>query len=257
MLVLNNVKSVYSDVVLGLKEASLELHEGSVGILLGSNGAGKSTLLKSISGVLRTENGKVTEGSIELDGRRIDSLFPEQIARMGICHVLQGRSVFVHLTTEENLLMGAYLRRDKTAVYRDLKRVYEYFPRLIDLRHRVAGYLSGGEQQMVAIGRAFMAHPRILLLDEPSLGLSQSIIKEIFPTLKQINLDEKTSFLIAEQNANIALSIADYGYVLQNARITSSGTPEELMKDHAQVKSAYLGLNEKGLFINIHDLKNY
>ncbi len=253
MLTLNNIKAVYSDVVLALSEVSIVVNEGSVIVLLGSNGAGKSTTLKSISGVLRIEDGKLTEGTIELDGRRIDKLTPEQIARLGVCHVLQGRSVFPQLSTEENLQMGAYLRRDKTNIQKDMDRVYEYFPKLVPLRRRKSGFLSGGEQQMLVIGRAFMSRPRIMLLDEPSLGLAPGIINDIFAILKQVNKAEKTSFLIAEQNTTAALAIADYGYVLQNGRITASG-PAEVLKDHAQVKGAYLGLSEDGTFISRHDV---
>jgi len=255
MLVLDNVKTVYNDVVLALREISLSLEEGKIAVLLGGNGAGKSSTLKSISGVIHTENGKLAEGKIEFDGKRIDRMLPEDIARLGICHVLQGRSVFAHLTTEENLMMGAYLRRDKQAVNQDLKRVYEYFPKLAALRKRASGYLSGGEQQMVVIGRAFMSRAKVLLLDEPSTGLAVSVIKEIFPILKQINQNEKTSMLIAEQNAIAALAIADFGYVLQNGKITSSGPSADLMKDHAQVKGAYLGLSEDGTFFNYHNIQ--
>jgi branched-chain amino acid transport system ATP-binding protein len=253
VLTLNNIKAVYSDVVLALSEVSIVVNESSVVVLLGSNGSGKSTALKSISGVLRIENGKLTEGTIELDRRRIDRLTPEQIAGLGICHVLQGRAIFPQLSTEENLLMGAYLRRDKADIQKDLDRVYEYFPKLAPLRRRKSGFLSGGEQQMLVIGRAFMSRPRIMLLDEPSLGLAPSIINDIFAILKQVNEVEKTSLLIAEQNAAAALAIADYGYVLQNGRIAASGSAE-LLKDHAQVKGAYLGLGKDGTFISRHDV---
>lgn len=242
MLTVNKIKAVYSDVVLGITEVSMLVEEGSIVILLGSNGSGKSTTLKSISGVLRTEDGKLTEGTIEFDDKRIDGLNTEQIAKLGICHVLQGRSVFPQLTTEENLLMGAYLRRDKHNVKADLARVCEYFPQLAALRHQRSGYLSGGEQRILVIGRAFMARPKIILLDEPSLGLAPTLIGDMFTILKTINQEEKTALLIAEQNAIAALSIADYGYILQNGRVILEG-PAQLLKGNEQVKGFYLGFS--------------
>ena len=254
MLELKNIKAVYSGVVLALDEVSMTLEQGSVVVLLGSNGSGKSTTLKSISGVLRVEDGELTEGTVELDGRRIDRLGPEQIAGLGIRHVLQGRSIFPQLTTEENLLMGAYLRRDRQGTKKDLEQVYESFPRLTPLRDRKSGYLSGGEQQMLVIGRALMGHPRIMLLDEPSLGLAPNLIGDLFAILKRINEAEKTSLLIAEQNAAAALAIADYGYVLQSGRIVASGKTESL-ESYARVKQAYLGLDENGAFLSRHDFR--
>jgi len=254
MLELKNIKAVYSDVVLALDEVSLTLEKSSVVVLLGSNGSGKSTTLKSISGVLRVEDGELTEGTVELDGRRIDRLNPEQIAGLGIRHVLQGRSIFPQLTTEENLLMGAYLRSDRKGAREDLERVYNNFPALEPLRDRKSGYLSGGEQQMLVIGRALMGHPRIMLLDEPSLGLAPNLISNLFTILKQIKETEKASLLIAEQNASAALAVADYGYVLQSGRIVGSGKPESL-ESYARVKRAYLGLDENGAFISRHDFR--
>jgi branched-chain amino acid transport system ATP-binding protein len=251
MLKLNNVKAVYSDVVLALDNVSMSLEPNSIVALLGSNGSGKSTTLKSISGVLRIEDGKLTEGDIEFDGRRIDKMSPEQIARLGISHVLQGRSIFPQLSTEENLLMGAYLRKDKSEIKEDTELIYEYFPSLVPLRSRKSGYLSGGEQQMLVIGRALMGRPKIMLLDEPSLGLAPGIISNIFAIIEQIRQKHQTSFLIAEQNS-IVLSIADYGYVLQTGKIVSSGKAENL-SDHTMVKGAYLGLNADGTFISHHD----
>jgi len=252
MLKIDKIKVVYSGVVLALNEVSMVVEEGNIVALIGSNGSGKSTTLKSISGVLATENGKVTEGTIMLDGKRIDRLDPEQIARMGICHVLQGRSVFAQLTTEENLLMGAYLRRDRQKIKEDLYQVYHYFPGLETLRQQKSGYLSGGEQQMLVIGRAFMARPKIMLLDEPSLGLAPKLISNIYDIIKQLNREEKTSLIIAEQNAVAALAIANYGYVLQNGRIASEG-PAEVLTDQQAVKELYLGLNGGGTFISRHD----
>jgi branched-chain amino acid transport system ATP-binding protein len=252
MLKIDKIKAVYSNVVLALNEVSMVVPEGSIVALVGSNGSGKSTTLKSISGVLATEDGKVTEGAIMLDGKRIDRLDPEQVARMGVCHVLQGRSVFAQLTTEENLLMGAYLRRDKQKIKEDLYRVYHYFPRLETLQQQKSGYLSGGEQQMLVIGRAFMARPKIMLLDEPSLGLAPKLISTIYDIITQINREEKTSLIIAEQNAVAALAIADYGYVLQNGKIASEG-PAEILASQQAVKEGYLGLNGGGTFISRHN----
>ncbi len=253
MLKIDKIKVVYSGVVLALNEVSMVVEEGNIVALIGSNGSGKSTTLKSISGVLATEAGKVTEGTIILDGKRIDRLNPEQIARIGICHVLQGRSVFAQLTTEENLLMGAYLRRDRQKIKEDLYRIYHYFPMLETLRQQKSGYLSGGEQQMLVISRAFMARPKIMLLDEPSLGLAPKLISNIYDIIKQVNREEKTSLIIAEQNAVAALSIADYGYVLQNGRIASEGSSEVLAGQQA-VKEGYLGLGGGGKFISRHDM---
>ena len=252
MLKIDKIKAVYSNVVLALNEVSMVVPEGSIVALVGSNGSGKSTTLKSISGVLATEDGKVTEGAIMLDGKRIDRLDPEQVARMGVCHVLQGRSVFAQLTTEENLLMGAYLRRDKQKIKEDLYRVYHYFPRLETLQQQKSGYLSGGEQQMLVIGRAFMSRPKIMLLDETSLGLAPKLISTIYDIITQINREEKTSLIIAEQNAVAALAIADYGYVLQNGKIASEG-PAEILASQQAVKEGYLGLNGGGTFISRHN----
>jgi branched-chain amino acid transport system ATP-binding protein len=251
MLVLNNIKAVYNDVVLALDGVSMRLDVGSVVVLLGNNGSGKSTTLKSISGVLRIEYGELTEGTIELDGRRIDRLTPEEIAGLGICHVLQGRSIFPQLTVEENLLMGAYLRRDRQNIKKDIARVYDYFPALTQLGARKSGFLSGGEQQMLVVGRALMSRPKIMLLDEPSLGLSPGIIGDLFAILSKINKEEKTSLLVAEQNVAAALAIADYGYVLQSGKLATSGDPESL-SSYARVKQAYLGLAEDGTFISRH-----
>lgn len=250
MLKVNEIKAVYSGTVLALNKVSMKVEEGSIVAIIGSNGAGKSTALKSLSGVLATEDGKVTEGTIEFYGKRIDKSTPEVIARMGICHVLQGRSVFAHLSVEENLAMGAYLVKNKQQIKEDLAQVYEYFPKLKLLTKQKSGYLSGGEQQMLVIGRAFMVRPRIMLLDEPSLGLAPGIISNIYKILKQINKDKKTSLVIAEQNAAAALSVADYGYVLQNGNITSEGTSRYLA-DSQHVKECYFGL-KNGSFISRH-----
>ncbi len=240
MLTLNNIGAVYLDVVLALTEVSMRIEDGRIVVLLGNNGSGKSTTLKSISGVLGTEDGKLNKGTIELDGKRIDSLNPEQIARLGICHVLQGHLVFEDLTTEENLFMGAYLQRNKETLKQDLSRVYSFFPKLDTLRHRKSGYLSGGEQQMLVIGRALMAHPKIMLLDEPSLGLAPKVVEEIFEVVKQINREQKTTVVIAEQNAFAVLPIADYGYILQTGKVVLEGT-SDVVRDHADIRKSYLG----------------
>ena len=249
MLKLHAIEVVYSDVVLALTGVSMTIAEQKITVLLGNNGSGKSTTLKSISGVLSTEDGELTEGTVELDGVRIDKKDPEDIARLGICHVMQGRPVFAQLTTEENLLMGAYLRHDR-GVKDDLAAVYDYFPKLTALRKKSAGYLSGGEQQMLVIGRAFMVRPTIMLLDEPSLGLSPMMVGEMFDILKKINQGRKTALLIAEQNAAAALAIADYGFILQNGKVTLEGSAEEL-KGHQGVKQSYLGVSKDASYYQV------
>jgi branched-chain amino acid transport system ATP-binding protein len=251
MLVLEDVEAIYLDVVLALTEVSMKITEGNIVVLLGNNGSGKSTTLKSISGVLALEDGRLNAGKIELDGKRIDKLNPEQIARLGIYHVLQGHPVFDELTTQENLEMGAYLRKNGSDIKADLKRIYSYFPRLEQYKQRKAGYLSGGEQQMLVIGRALMARPRMLLLDEPSLGLAPRVTGEIFQVIKQINSEQHTTFLIAEQNARAVLPIATYGYVLQTARVVLEGQAETL-STHQDVKKSYLGADEAGLGRNYY-----
>ncbi len=252
MLELNDIKVVYGGVVLALDGVSLKIDQGGVAVLLGSNGSGKSTTLKSISGVLATEEGELERGSITLDGKRIDRLNPERIARLGIRHLLQGRSVFPHLTVAQNLALGAYLRRDRAGIAEDMALVYGYFPQLEPLAGRTCGYLSGGEQQMVVIGRALMARPRLMLLDEPSLGLAPALIRSIFENLKRISRDNGTTLLIAEQNARTALDIADRGFVLQSGKIVAEGPAAEL-KDHDKVRGAYLGMNRHGKFVSRHD----
>lgn len=254
MLIASDLKAVYGGVVLALERVSLTVPEASIVALLGSNGSGKSTTLKSMSGVLRAEDGDLTEGRVELDGRRIDGRTPEQIARLGVCHVLQGRTVFQQLTTEENLLMGAYLRRDRRGIREDLARAFEYFPALEPLRSRRSGYLSGGEQQMLVIARALMSRPHVLLLDEPSLGLAPNVVGELFSILRRIRDEENTAMLVAEQNATAALGIADFGYILQGGRVVSSG-PAAQVGDNAQVRGAYLGLSEGGTFLSRHDVR--
>lgn len=245
MLALNNVEVVYDRVILVLKGLSLSVPEGKIVALLGSNGAGKTTTLKAISGLLQAEDGRVTDGTIEFCGADITNRDAEEIARRGIFQVMEGRRVFEHLTVEENLIAGSYTRRDRRNLKKDLALVYHYFPRLADLKHRIAGYLSGGEQQMLAIGRALMARPKLMLLDEPSLGLAPLLVAEIFKIIKEINQQEGTTILVVEQNANIALSIADYGYIMENGKIVLEGDVAKL-KDNEDVREFYLGLTEVG-----------
>jgi len=240
MLALKNVEVVYDDVILVLKGLSLEVPKGKIVALLGSNGAGKSTTLKAISGLLHAEEGEVTDGAIELDGTRIDRLAPEVIVRRGIFQVMEGRRVFEDLTVDENIVTGGYTRNDRAGLRRDHALVFDYFPRLKDRRKKLAGYLSGGEQQMLAISRALMARPRIILLDEPSLGLAPLLVQEIFGIVSRVNREEGTSFLLVEQNANLALGIAHYGYIMENGRIVLDGEPEKL-RANEDVKEFYLG----------------
>ena len=256
MLRLNNIQVIYSDVILVLKGLSLEVAEGQIVALLGANGAGKTTTLKAISGLLKTEQGRVTDGSIELMGRRIDGLDPEDICRRGIVQVMEGRKVLETLTVEENLRIGAYTRRDPDGVQRDLKMIYDYFPVLVARRHQVAGYLSGGEQQMLVIGRALMARPKLLLLDEPSLGLAPLLVREIFGIIRKIHDEQGTTFLLVEQNAQLALRIADYGYIMENGRIVFDG-PADQLRGNEDVREFYLGLSEAGRRKSFKDVKFY
>lgn len=256
MLMLNNVEVMYLNVILVLRGVSLEVGDGKIAALLGSNGAGKTTMLKAISGLLKSEEGRVTGGSIEFDGHRLDRMNPEAIARMGIIQVLEGRRIFEHFTVEDNLLVGAHLRRDRGEVKRDIDLVYDYFPKLRDLRRQTSGYLSGGEQQMVIVGRALMARPQLMLLDEPSLGLAPMLVTEIFDIVKRINAEQGTSVLLVEQNAKAALSISDYGYVLENGRVVLDGPSEKLI-DNEDIKQFYLGLSSVGERSSYRDVKHY
>jgi len=239
MLRLNNIEVIYSDVILVLKGLSLEVPQGQIVALLGANGAGKTTTLKAISGLLKTESGQVTSGNIELMGRRIDGMDPDRICRLGILQVMEGRKVLESLTVEENLRIGGYTRRDPSGVEHDFQMIYEYFPRLVERRHQRAGYLSGGEQQMLVIGRALMARPKLLLLDEPSLGLAPLLVREIFGIIQKINAEHGTTCLLVEQNAQLALGIAHYGYIMENGRIVLDG-PAEMLRGNADVREFYL-----------------
>ena len=256
MLSLNNVEVIYNKVILVLKGMSLQVEEGQIVGLLGANGAGKTTTLKAISGLLKPEDGEVTDGTIEFQGTPIHNRAPEEIVRMGIFQVMEGRRVFEHLTVEENLIAGAYTRKERGSLHADLEMVYTYFPRLKERRHKTAGYLSGGEQQMLAIGRALMARPKLMLLDEPSLGLAPLLVREIFDIVQRINKEQGTTILLVEQNANLTLQVADYAYIMENGRIVLEGTPDEL-KENADVREFYLGLTEVGKRKSYREVKHY
>jgi len=256
MLQVHNIEVIYNDAVLVLKGMSLRVREGQIVALLGPNGAGKSTTLKAISGLLKSEEGEVTDGDIRLLGTRIDRLEPEEIVRLGIFQVMEGRRVFEDLTVDENILMGGYTRKDAAGVRHDHDLVFDYFPRLKERRNQLAGYLSGGEQQMLAISRGLMARPKIMLLDEPSLGLAPLLVKEIFAIIRKINQEEKTTILLVEQNANLALSIADFGYIMENGRIVLDGESDKL-KANEDVKRFYLGGGSNGERKSYRDLKFY
>jgi len=245
-LSVNNIEVIYDHVILVLKGVSLAVQKGRIVALLGANGAGKTTTLKAISNLLRAERGEVTKGSIEFDGARIDRLTPNELVRIGVCQVMEGRHCFQHLTVEENLLTGAFTRSIKrTELAADLDLVYRYFPRLRERRSSLAGYTSGGEQQMTAIGRALMARPKMILLDEPSMGLAPQLVEEIFEIVRELNQREGVSFLLAEQNTNIALRYADYGYILENGRVVMDGEAARL-RENDDVKEFYLGLSTAG-----------
>jgi branched-chain amino acid transport system ATP-binding protein len=241
-LTLNNVEVIYDRVILVLKGISLNVPEGGIVALLGANGAGKTTTLKAISNLLRAERGEVTKGSITFKNERVDRLSPNDLVKRGCIQVMEGRHCFGHLTIEENLMTGAFTRRDgRAAIAQDLERIYAYFPRLKQRRTAQAGYTSGGEQQMCAIGRAMMSRPKMILLDEPSMGLAPQVVEEIFAIVRDLNQQERVSFLLAEQNSNIALRNATYGYILENGRIVLDGTAAAL-RDNADVKEFYLGV---------------
>jgi branched-chain amino acid transport system ATP-binding protein len=255
ILIVNNIEVVYSHVILVLKGVSLKVKKGGITALLGGNGAGKSTTLKSISTLLSSERGEVTKGSVNFDGEDIHDLDPSQLVKKGVIQVMEGRHCFEHLTVEENLLTGAYTRSNKQEVKDDLERVYNYFPRLRDRRTSQAGYTSGGEQQMIAIGRALMAHPTMILLDEPSMGLAPQLVKQIFEIVAEINRKEGVTILLAEQNTNVALQYAEYAYILENGRVVMEGTAES-MRDNEDVKEFYLGISGEGRQ-SFKDVKQY
>jgi branched-chain amino acid transport system ATP-binding protein len=256
VLALNNVEVIYDGVILVLKGVSLGVREGGITTLLGANGAGKTTTLKAISGLLRSERGEVTKGVIELGGERIDRLRPHEMVKRGIVQVFEGRRVFEHLTTEENLVAGAHVQPDRRRVSAGIEQVYEYFPRLRDRRTVRAGYLSGGEQQMLVIGRALMSEPRVMLLDEPSLGLAPLLVEEIFGIVQRLNRERQLTVLLVEQNAALALDIAEHGYVMENGRIVLDG-PAATLRQNPDIKEFYLGLTEVGARKSYRDVKHY
>lgn len=245
MLECSSIEVVYSKVIRVLKGVSLKVPDGTIVSLMGGNGAGKSTTLKAISGLLEAEAGEVVSGCIEWDGEKIENNNSETTSRMGIIQVVEGRTIFQHLTAEENLLIGANMRSDMIRIREDLSMVYEYFPQLSRLRKRVSGYLSGGEQQMLVLGRAMMARPKLMLLDEPSLGLAPLVVEEIFKNIKRVNQDLKTSMLLVEQNARIALTVAGYGHVLEDGRVVLGDTSERL-RQNEDIKNFYMGIGELG-----------
>ncbi len=256
VLLVNNIEVIYDHVILVLKGVSFEVPQGGIVALLGANGAGKSTTLKAISNLLRAERGDVTKGSIEFAGERVDRLTPNDLVRRGVIQVMEGRHCFEHLTIEENLLTGAYTRKDgRAAIQNDIEMVYGYFPRLKERRNAQAGYTSGGEQQMCVIGRALMSRPKMILLDEPSMGLAPQLVENIFETVKRLNEEEGVSFLLAEQNTNMALKYAKYGYILENGRVVLDGEAAAL-RENADVKEFYLGISASGRK-SYRETKNY
>ncbi len=256
MLAINNIEVVYDRVILVLKGVSIDVSEGSITTLLGGNGAGKTTTLKAISGVLGSERGQVTKGTIQLGDRRIDGMRAHDVTRLGLVQVFEGRRVFEHLTADENLIAGAHVQKAGSAVKLGMEMVYSYFPRLKERRYQQAGYLSGGEQQMLAIGRALMSKPKVVLLDEPSLGLAPMLVEEIFGIVGRLVKQEKLSVLLVEQNAAMALAVADHGYVMENGRIVLEG-PADKLRNNSDIKEFYLGLNEGGARKSYHDTKHY
>ena len=256
MLQVNNIEVVYMNVIQVLRGVSLEVGDDQIVALLGANGGGKTSTLKAISGMLKTEEGEVTDGSIDFDGKRIDRYGPEDIAAMGISQVMEGRRVLEHLSVEENLLVGAYRRKDRAEVKKDIEMVFDYFPRVKEFRHRTSGYLSGGEQQMLVIGRALMARPKLMLLDEPSLGLAPLLVQEIYEIIQRINAEQKMAILLVEQNVRTALGIADYGYVMENGKIVLGG-PAEKLRDNEDVKEFYMGLSAVGSQKSYREVKHY
>ncbi len=256
MLTLNNIEVIYSNVILVLKGVSLAVDPGTIVALLGANGAGKTTALKAMSGLLRSELGEVTDGSIEFEGTRIDHRDPEEIVRMGMVQVMEGRPLFEQLTVEENIRVGAYSRNDTAGIRSDMEEIYNYFPTLARMKHQVSGYLSGGERQMLVMARGLMARPKLMLLDEPSLGLSPALVKEIFKIIQRINKERNTSILVVEQNAFIALSISDHAYVMENGRIVLDG-PSAKLKENEDIKEFYLGLSQVGKRKSYKEVKHY
>lgn len=256
MLQVNNIEVVYANIIQVLRGVSLEVGDGKIVALLGANGAGKTTTIKAISGLLKTEEGEVTDGSIHFDGQRIDRFSTQDIAALGMSQVMEGRRVLAHLTVQENLMVFAHHRKDRGQVKKDLEMVFDYFPRIKSFSHRTSGYLSGGEQQMLVIGRALMAQPKLMLLDEPSLGLAPLMLQEIYGIIKRINDERKVAILLVEQNVGAALNIADYGYVMEDGRIVING-PAEMLRDNEDIKEFYMGLSAAGSEKSYREVKHY
>lgn len=256
MLSIKNIEVVYNKVILVLRGVTIDIPDGRIVSLLGSNGAGKSTTLNAISGLLKTELGEIVRGTIEFKGIVLNALNPENIARMGIIQVQEGRRLFDHLTTEENLRAGAYIVKNRTKARQELEVVYSFFPRLKELSNKVSGYLSGGERQMLVIGRALISDPGVIMLDEPSLGLAPILVKEIFEIIQSVNTKKNTTILLVEQNANVALSISNYGYVMETGRIVLDG-PSDRLRENEDIKEFYLGLGQMGERTSYRDVKHY
>jgi branched-chain amino acid transport system ATP-binding protein len=256
MLQVNNIEVTYMNIIQVLHGVSLEVGDDKIIALLGANGAGKTTTLKAISGLLKTEEGEVTDGSIVFDGKRIDRYGPGDIAATGITQIMEGRRVLGHLSVEENLMVFAHNRKDRKEVKNDLEKVFEYFPKVKTLRRQTSGYLSGGEQQMLVIGRGLMARPKLMLLDEPSLGLAPLMVQEIYEIISRINEEQKMAILLVEQNARAALGIADYGYIMENGRVVLSGAADTL-RDNEDVKEFYMGLSAAGSKKGYREIKHY
>jgi len=256
ILRLNNVEVMFHGTILVLKGVSIELPEGGIIALLGANGAGKTTTLKAIAGLLKHEDGAVTDGSIIYQGERIDKKLADELVKKGIFQVMEGRRVFEHLTVEQNLIVGGHCVKDGANIRQRLEMVYHYFPRLRDLRHAIAGFVSGGEQQMTVVGRALMAGPKVLLLDEPSMGLAPMLIKEIFDIIQLLHKEQKLSILLVEQNVKLALNLAPYAYVMETGRIVMEG-PSEKLKENPDIKEYYLGVTEAGKRKSFRAIKHY
>ena len=256
ILHLQNIEVKYHEVILVLKGVSIEVPEGGIVALLGANGAGKSTTLKAISGLLKHEDGRVTDGAIEFMGEQIHRRDPEEIAKLGVIQIIEGRRVFEHLTIEENLKVGGHLRRNGHQLNNRLEMVYAYFPRIREMRNMTAGFASGGEQQMTVIGRALMANPRLMLLDEPSMGLAPLLIREIFEIIQRLNHLERIPMLLVEQNVKLALTVAPYAYVMENGRIVMDG-PSEVLRENPDIRDFYLGLTDLGARKSFRSVKHY
>lgn len=256
MLQVNNIEVKYMNVIQVLNGVSLEVGDGHIVTLLGANGAGKSTIMKAISGMLKTEDGQITSGSIIFNGKRLNECDFVDIAKMGVTHVIEGHRVLQHLSVEDNLQVFAYNRKDRRQIQEDIDLVFNYFPKIKKLRRQMSGYLSGGEQQMLVIGRALIARPKLMLLDEPSLGLAPLLVQEIYEILKRINFEQKMTILLVEQNAQAALSVANYGYVIENGRVALSGLAEKLLNNH-DIQEFYMGVSTVGTLRSFREMKHY